>query len=177
MSRAAEEQTQQTDGYIEKLVSVGRVSKVVKGGRIFGFTALVVLGDGNGKVGYGRGKAKEVPVAIQKATEAARRNMIEVPLKDATLYHEIVARHGASKVWMKPASEGTGVIAGNAMRAVFEVMGVENVLAKCLGSTNPVNVVQATIHGLASMVTPEMVAEKRGLRVEDFMEGSANGSE
>ncbi len=159
-----------SDGYIEKLVDVNRTAKTVKGGRVMGFSALVVAGDGEGKIGFGRGKAREVPVAIQKATEAARRNMLHIPLKGTTLQHEIVARHGASKVLMVPASDGTGVIAGNAMRAVFEVMGVQNVLAKCIGSTNPINVVQATIKGLKQMATPESVAAKRGKQLKDIIE-------
>jgi len=159
-----------TDGVVEKLVAVNRTAKVVKGGRIFGFSALVVAGDGQGKVGFGRGKAREVPVAIQKATEAARRNMVYIQLKDNTLQHAVKANHGASKVIMLPASEGTGVIAGNAMRAVFEVMGVENVLAKSIGSTNPVNVVRATINGLKKMATPEQIAAKRGKTIEEIME-------
>jgi len=140
---------EQKDGELqEKLVQVNRVAKVVKGGRIFGFTALTVVGDGNGRVGFGRGKAREVPVAIQKAMEQARRNMISVQLNGHTLQYPVKARHGASRVYMQPASEGTGVIAGGAMRAVLELAGVHNVLAKCYGSTNPVNVVRATINGL-----------------------------
>ncbi|MDX1694176.1 MAG: 30S ribosomal protein S5 [Ketobacteraceae bacterium] len=157
------------EGLQEKLVQVNRVAKVVKGGRIFGFTALTVVGDGNGKVGFGRGKAREVPAAIQKALEAARRNMVSVELSGNTLQHPIKARHGASKVFMQPASEGTGIIAGGAMRAVFEVAGVQNVLAKCYGSTNPVNVVRATVNGLAAMNSPEDVAAKRGKSVEEIL--------
>ncbi|MBU2712139.1 30S ribosomal protein S5 [Zooshikella harenae] len=157
------------EGYIEKLVQVNRVAKVVKGGRIFGFTALTVVGDGKGKVGFGRGKAREVPIAIQKAMEAARRNMIQVDLDGTTLQYPVKARHGASKVFMQPASEGTGVIAGGAMRAVLEVAGVQNVLAKCYGSTNPVNVVQATFNGLRDMRSPDDVAAKRGKSVEDIL--------
>ena len=157
--------------YIEKLVAMNRTAKVVKGGRKFRFSALVVVGDGNGRVGFGFGKANEVPVAIQKATDSAHRNVIRVDLKGQTLQHEIVVRHGASKVLMKPASEGTGIIAGNAMRAVFEVVGIKNVLAKCIGSSNPVNVVRATIKGLANMVTPESIAEKRGKTVHEVMGG------
>ena len=142
---------EQKDGELqEKLVQVNRVAKVVKGGRIFGFTALTVVGDGKGRVGFARGKAREVPVAIQKAMEQARRNMVSVQLNGHTLQYPIKARHGASKVYMQPASEGTGVIAGGAMRAVLELAGVENVLAKCYGSTNPVNVVRATVKGLAA---------------------------
>lgn len=153
----------------EKLVQVNRVAKVVKGGRIFGFTALTVVGDGNGRVGFGRGKAREVPVAIQKAMEQARRNMVQVQLDGNTLQYPVKARHGASKVYMQPASEGTGVIAGGAMRAVLELAGVQNVLAKCYGSTNPVNVVRATVKGLANMNAPEDVAAKRGKTVEEIL--------
>ena len=161
---------EQKDGDLqEKLVQVNRVAKVVKGGRIFGFTALTVVGDGNGRVGFGRGKAREVPAAIQKAMEQARRNMITVELNGTTLQYPIKARHGASKVYMQPASEGTGVIAGGAMRAVLEIAGVHNVLAKCYGSTNPVNVVRATINGLASMTSPEDVAAKRGKSVDEIL--------
>ncbi|EPB99941.1 30S ribosomal protein S5 [Litchfieldella anticariensis FP35 = DSM 16096] len=150
----------------EKLVQVNRVAKVVKGGRIFGFTALTVVGDGNGRVGFGRGKAREVPVAIQKAMDQARRNMIKVSLSGSTLQYPVKARHGASKVYMQPASEGTGIIAGGAMRSVLELAGVHDVLAKCYGSTNPVNVVRATVKGLAAMQAPEDIAAKRGLSVE-----------
>ena len=156
------------EGLQEKLVQVNRVAKVVKGGRIFGFTALTVVGDGNGKVGFGRGKAREVPVAIQKAMEAARRNMVTVEITSGTLQYPVKAAHGASKVYMQPASEGTGVIAGGAMRAVLEVAGVTNVLAKCYGSTNPVNVVRATIKGLSDMRSPEQVADKRGKSIEEI---------
>ncbi len=159
-----------SDGIQEKLVSVARTAKVVKGGRKFGFSALVVVGDGNGKVGFGRGKAGEVPIAIKKAMESARRNMVFIDLKNQTLRHEIVSNHGASKVWMSPASEGTGIIAGNAMRAVFEVVGVENVLAKCLGSTNAVNVVRATIKGLKNMNSPAGIAEKRGKTLHELLD-------
>ena len=161
---------EQKDGDLqEKLVQVNRVAKVVKGGRVFGFTALTVVGDGNGKVGFGRGKAREVPVAIQKAMEQARRNMISVELNAGTLQYPVKARHGASKVYMQPASEGTGVIAGGAMRAVLELAGVHNVLAKCYGSTNPVNVVRATINGLKAMSSPDDVAAKRGKSVEEIL--------
>ncbi len=157
------------EGIQEKLVQVNRVAKVVKGGRIFGFTALTVVGDGNGRVGYGRGKAREVPLAIQKAMEAARRNMIQVDLKGTTIQYPITARHGASKIYMQPASEGTGVIAGKTMRAVLEVAGVHNVLAKSYGSTNPINVLQATFKGLQEMRSPESVAEKRGKALQEIM--------
>ncbi|HHC72412.1 MAG TPA: 30S ribosomal protein S5 [Thiotrichales bacterium] len=157
-----------TDGLLEKLVAVNRVAKVVKGGRQFGFTALTVVGDGNGSVGFGYGKAREVPLAIQKAMEKARKNMRKVHLNEGTLQYPIMARHGASKVYMQPASEGTGIIAGGAMRAVFEVVGVHNVLAKCIGSRNPINVVRATINGLTGIHSPEDVAAKRGKRVEEI---------
>jgi small subunit ribosomal protein S5 len=141
----------------------------VKGGRIFAFTALTVVGDGKGRVGFGRGKAREVPAAIQKAMEAARRNMIQVDLNGTTLQYPVKAAHGASKVYMQPASDGTGIIAGGAMRAVLEVAGVQNVLAKCYGSTNPVNVVYATFEGLKHMQAPEAVAAKRGKSVEEIL--------
>jgi small subunit ribosomal protein S5 len=154
----------------EKLVEVNRVAKVVKGGRIFGFAALTVVGDGNGRVGFGRGKAREVPVAIQKAMEKARQNMITVPLKGDTLHYAITAEHGAAKVYMQPASDGTGIIAGGPMRAVFECLGVHNVLAKSHGSTNPVNVIRATINGLKSLHSPEFIAAKRGKSVEDLVD-------
>jgi len=163
------ESQQQGDGLLEKLVSVNRVAKVVKGGRQFGFTALTVVGDGEGKVGFGYGKAREVPVAIQKAMEQARKNMISVSLKEGTLQYALTARHGAAKVYMQPASEGTGIIAGGAMRAVFEVVGVHNVLAKCIGSNNPINVLRATIRGLEDMRSPEDVATKRGKKVEEIL--------
>ncbi|MFM9972224.1 MAG: 30S ribosomal protein S5 [Burkholderiales bacterium] len=157
-----------TDGLKEKMVAVNRVTKVVKGGRILGFAALTVVGDGDGGVGMGKGKAREVPVAVQKSLEEARRKMIRVRLKNGTLQHSIIGRHGASKVIMQPASEGTGIIAGGPMRAVFEVMGVTNVLAKCLGSTNPYNVVRATLDGLKRMNTPSEIAAKRGKSVEEI---------
>jgi len=157
------------DGLQEKLVSVRRVAKVVKGGRIFGFSALTVVGDGNGRVGYGTGKAREVPAAIQKAMESARKNMVNVNLNEGTLQHALNGNHGAAKVYMQPASEGTGIIAGGAMRAVFEVVGVHNVLAKCIGSSNPINVVQATIKGLDNMADPESVAAKRGKTVQEIL--------
>lgn len=158
-----------TDGIVEKLVNVRRTTKTVKGGRVFSFAALVVVGDGQGRIGFGQGKAKEVPIAIQKATDAARRNMVAINLKDGTLHHEIRARHGASKILMLPASEGTGIIAGGALRAVFEVMGVKNVMSKNVGSTNPVNVVRAAIRGLTNMLTPEMAAKKRGITMKQLL--------
>ena len=157
------------EGLQEKLIQVNRVAKVVKGGRIFGFTALTAVGDGEGKVGFGRGKAREVPLAIQKAMEAARRNMISVKLDGGTLQYPVKARHGASNIYMQPASEGTGVIAGGAMRAILELAGVHNVLAKCYGSTNPVNVVRATFKGLQNMRSPEEIAAKRGKKVEEIV--------
>lgn len=165
MARA--EQTYETND-IQKLINVRRVAKVVKGGRQFGFAALTVVGDGDGRVGFGQGKAREVPVAIQKAMDAARREMVRVPLNGGTLYYPIIARHGAAKVYMQPASEGTGIIAGGAMRAVFEALGVRDVLAKCIGSSNPVNVVMATIAGLVGMESPDAIAMRRGLNVEDL---------
>lgn len=154
----------------EKLVAVNRVAKVVKGGRQFGFAALTVVGDGNGKVGFGRGKSREVPVAIQKAMEDARRNMVSVPLNEGTLHYAVTASHGAAKVHMQPASDGTGIIAGGAMRAVFEVVGIHNVLAKSIGSTNPINVVRATIKGLQDIASPEMIAAKRGKKVDELVD-------
>lgn len=159
-----------TDGFQDKLVGVRRTAKVVKGGRKFRFDALVVVGNGKGKWGFGTGKSNEVPDAIRKANENARRNMVQIELKGTTLQHSVIARHGATKVLIKPASEGTGVIAGNAMRAVFEVMGVSNVLAKCIGSSNSINVVRATLKGLKSMSSPSQVAEKRGKTVEEILE-------
>lgn len=157
------------DDLLEKLVAVNRVAKVVKGGRQFGFTALTVVGDGNGRVGFGYGKAREVPLAIQKAMEKARANLIKVAITQGTLQYPLKGRHGAAKVYMQPASEGTGVIAGGAMRAVFEAVGVHNVLAKCNGSRNPINLVRATIQGLSSMYAPEDVAAKRGKTVEEIL--------
>lgn len=157
-----------TEGFEEKLVQVNRVAKTVKGGRIFAFTALTVVGDGKGRVGFGRGKAREVPAAIQKAMESARRDMIQVELNGDTIQYPTKGRHGASKVYMQPASEGTGVIAGGAMRAVLELAGVQNVLAKCYGSTNPVNVVRATFQALSAMQSPEQIAAKRGKSVEEI---------
>ena len=159
---------QSADGYLEKLVSINRVAKVVKGGRQFGFTALTVVGDGQGRVGFGYGKAREVPQAIQKAMEKARQNMKEVPLNGSTLQYATVGRHGAARVYMQPASEGTGIIAGGAMRSVFEVLGVHDVLAKIQGTHNHLNVVQATINGLTTMQSPERVAAKRGMSVEEL---------
>jgi len=157
------------DEFLEKLIAVNRVAKTVKGGRQFAFAALTVVGDGNGRIGFGTGKAREVPVAIQKAMESARKNMQKVQLKGHTLQHALVGRHGAARVYMQPASEGTGIIAGGAMRAVFEVCGVHNVLAKCIGTNNPINVVRATVQGLVDMADPESVALKRGKTVEEIL--------
>jgi len=165
----AQQDSQAKDDFIEKLVAVNRVAKVVKGGRQFGFTALTVVGDGNGKIGFGYGKAKEVPLAIQKAMDKARKNMRTIPLKGDTLQHSLTGIHGAANVYMQPASDGTGIIAGGAMRAVFEAVGVHNVLAKINGTRNPVNVVRATINGLTSMSSPEAVAAKRGKTVEEIL--------
>jgi len=156
------------DGLREKMVAVNRVTKVVKGGRILGFAALTVVGDGDGSVGMGKGKAREVPVAVQKAMDEARRKLVKVSLKGGTLQHAVMGEHGAARVFMQPASEGTGIIAGGPMRAIFEVMGVTNVLAKCIGSTNPYNVVRATLNGLAAMSTPAEIAAKRGKTVEEI---------
>lgn len=165
---AQNDYNQSSDGYIEKLVTINRVAKVVKGGRQFGFTALTVVGDGNGRVGLGYGKAREVPLAIQKAMEKARRDMKTVVLNEGTLQYPLTGRHGAARVYMQPASDGTGIIAGGAMRAVFEAVGVHNVLAKIIGTNNPINVVRATINGLGSMQTPESVAAKRGKTVAEI---------
>jgi small subunit ribosomal protein S5 len=159
---------ERSDGLREKMVAVNRVTKVVKGGRVLGFAALTVVGDGDGGVGMGKGKAREVPVAVQKSLEEARRRMFRVSLRNGTLQHAVIGRHGASKVLIQPASEGTGIIAGGPMRAVFEVVGITDVLAKCIGSTNPYNVVRATLDGLKNMRTPAEVAAKRGKRVEEI---------
>jgi len=163
------EEQQQSD-LAEKLIAVNRVSKVVKGGRIFSFTALTVVGDGAGKIGFGYGKAREVPAAIQKAMEKARRNMVTVDLNGTTLQHAVKGKHSGSQVYMQPASDGTGIIAGGAMRAVLEVAGVQNVLSKCYGSTNPINIVRATFNALQGMNTPRGIAAKRGLSVKEIME-------
>ena len=159
------------DGMIEKLVAVNRVSKTVKGGRQFTFTALTVVGDGAGKVGFGYGKAREVPVAIQKSMEYARKGMLTVDLNNGTLWHPVKAGHGAARVFMQPASEGTGVIAGGAMRAVLEAVGVKNVLAKAVGSRNPINLVRATLVGLEAMQSPTRIAAKRGKKAEEIING------
>jgi small subunit ribosomal protein S5 len=163
---AAEERD---DGLREKMIAVNRVTKVVKGGRILGFAALTVVGDGDGRIGMGKGKSKEVPVAVQKAMDEARRKMIKVPLRQGTLQHSVIGEHGASRVLISPAKEGTGVIAGGPLRAIFDVMGVTNVVAKSIGSTNPYNMVRATINGLSKMSTPAEIAAKRGKSIEEIL--------
>ncbi|MBI1907734.1 MAG: 30S ribosomal protein S5 [Rhodocyclales bacterium] len=165
-SPAAEERE---DSLREKMVAINRVTKVVKGGRILGFAALTVVGDGDGGIGMGKGKSREVPVAVQKAMDEARRRLTKVSLKNGTLQHTVIGRHGASSVLMQPAPNGTGIIAGGPMRAVFEVMGVTDVICKCIGSTNPYNVVRATINGLLAINTPAEIAAKRGKTVEDIL--------
>jgi small subunit ribosomal protein S5 len=157
------------DGLREKMIAVNRVSKVVKGGRTMSFAALTVVGDGDGRIGMGKGKAREVPVSVQKAMEQARRGLFKVALKNGTLFHTVVGKHGASKVMISPAPEGTGVIAGGPMRAIFEVMGVRNIVAKSLGSSNPYNMVRATLNGLRASMTPSEVAAKRGKTVEEIL--------
>ncbi len=166
---ARNDNNQSNDDLIEKLVTVNRVAKVVKGGRQFGFTALTVVGDGAGQVGFGYGKAREVPIAIQKSMQSARKNMISINLNNDTLQYANKGRHGATLVYMQPASEGTGVIAGGAMRAVFEAAGVRNVLAKSYGSRNPINVVRATIKGLSEIHSPQSIAAKRGKTVKEIL--------
>src|SRR3954466_14202818 len=158
------------DGLREKMIAINRVTKVVKGGRILGFAALTVVGDGDGGVGMGKGKAREVPVAVQKAMDEARRKQVKISLKNGTLHHSVIGRHGAAVVLMQPASDGTGIIAGGPMRAVFEVMGVTNILAKCHGSTNPYNLVRATINALENSNSPAGIAAKRGMTVEQLTE-------
>jgi small subunit ribosomal protein S5 len=160
---------QAQDEFLEKLVAVNRTAKVVKGGRQFGFTALTVVGDGAGRVGFGFGKAREVPVAISKAMAQARKNMVNVALKNDTLHFAMHGTHGATKVYMQPASDGTGVIAGGGMRAVLECAGVRNVLAKSYGSRNPINVVRATVNALSVAKSPEDIAAKRGKTVEEIL--------
>lgn len=166
---ASFDQATRSDGMQEKLVTVARNSKVVRGGKIFSFAAVTVVGDGNGRIGMGRGKSREVPVAIQKSLENARKNMCFVPLCNGTLNYEIVAKHGATKVFMKPAAEGTGIIAGGAMRSVFEVVGIKNVLAKIIGSANPVNVLFATLKALRGAASPDYIASKRGKELHEIL--------
>ena len=159
---------QRGDGLREKMIAINRVTKVVKGGRVMCFAALVVVGDGDGRVGMGKGKAREVPVSVQKAMDEARNKLVKISLKNGTLHHAVIGRHGSSRVYMQPAYDGTGIIAGGPMRAIFEVMGVTNVLAKIIGSTNPYNVVRATLNGLQAMNTPSVIAAKRGKLVEEI---------
>jgi small subunit ribosomal protein S5 len=160
------------DGLREKMVAVNRVTKVVKGGRILGFAALTVVGDGDGGVGMGKGKSKEVPVAVQKAMEEARRKLQKVTLRNGTIHHTVYGKHGATTVFMQPAADGKGIIAGGPMRAVFEVMGIHNISAKCHGSTNPYNIVRATLDGLSKLSTPADIAAKRGKSVEEILEAA-----
>lgn len=173
MAKPQSKKNQQTDkpddGLREKMISINRVTKVVKGGRILGFAALTVVGDGDGRVGMGKGKSREVPVAVQKAMEEARRRMVKINLKEGTVHHTVTGKHGASKVMIQPAPEGTGIIAGGAMRAVFDVMGMTNIVCKSHGSNNPYNIVRATINGLMNMNTPSEIAAKRGKSVEEIM--------
>ena len=156
------------DGIKEKMIAVNRVTKVVKGGRILAFAALTVAGDGNGRVGMGTGKSREVPASVQKAMDRARRNMINVSLNNGTVFHEVVGHHGASRVLLMPAVEGTGIIAGGPMRAIMDCLGVRNVLAKAYGSTNPYNMVRATFDALSKLRSPAEIAAKRGKSVEDL---------
>ncbi|MCP5253669.1 MAG: 30S ribosomal protein S5 [Zoogloeaceae bacterium] len=168
-SRKPQVADERDDGLREKMVAINRVTKVVKGGRILGFAALTVVGDGDGGIGMGKGKAREVPVAVQKAMDEARRKLVKVSLKGGTLHHTVVGKHGAASVLMQPAPTGTGIIAGGPMRAVFEVMGVTDIICKCLGSTNPYNVVRATLNGLTAVNSPSDIAAKRGKSVEEIL--------
>ncbi|AMO37513.1 MULTISPECIES: 30S ribosomal protein S5 [Thauera] len=168
-TKRAQASDERDDGLREKMVAINRVTKVVKGGRILGFAALTVVGDGDGAIGMGKGKSREVPVAVQKAMDEARRKMRKVSLKNGTLQHTVIGKHGASSVLMQPAPAGTGIIAGGPMRAVFEVMGVTDVICKCIGSANPYNVVRATINGLMAINTPAEIAAKRGKSVEEIL--------
>jgi len=168
-SKRPQASEERDDGLREKMVAINRVTKVVKGGRILGFAALTVVGDGDGGIGMGKGKSREVPVAVQKAMDEARRKLVKVSLKNGTLQHSVVGKHGASSVLMQPAPSGTGIIAGGPMRAVFEVMGVTDVTCKCIGSSNPYNVVRATLNGLLAVNTPAEIAAKRGKSVEEIL--------
>ncbi|TKW65686.1 MAG: 30S ribosomal protein S5 [Paracoccus denitrificans] len=168
--RGRREDREETPEFADRLVAINRVSKTVKGGKRFGFAALVVVGDQRGRVGFGKGKAKEVPEAIRKATEQAKRNMVRVPLRDGrTLHHDIEGRHGAGRVVMRTAVPGTGIIAGGPMRAVFEMLGVQDVVAKSLGSQNPYNMIRATLDGLKAEASPRSVAQRRGKKVADIL--------
>ena len=168
-SRKPQQAEKPDDGMREKMISINRVTKVVKGGRILGFAALTVVGDGDGRIGMGKGKSREVPVAVQKAMEEARRRLTKINLKNGTVHHTVIGRHGASTVMIQPAPEGTGIIAGGAMRAVFDVMGVSNIVCKSHGSNNPYNIVRATINGLLQVTTPSVIAAKRGKSVEEIL--------
>ncbi len=168
-TKRAQASDERDDGLKEKMVAINRVTKVVKGGRILGFAALTVVGDGDGAIGMGKGKSREVPVAVQKAMDEARRKLRKVSLKNGTLQHTVIGKHGAASVLMQPAPAGTGIIAGGPMRAVFEVMGVTDVICKCIGSANPYNVVRATINGLMAINTPAEIAAKRGKTVEEIL--------
>ena len=171
MARDSRESKDRDSEFIDKLVHINRVAKVVKGGRRFAFAALVVVGDQRGRVGFGHGKAREVPEAIRKATEEAKRSMIRIPLKDGrTLHHEVSGRHGAGKVIVRPAEQGTGIIAGGPMRAVFESLGVGDVVAKSLGSSNPYNMVRATFHALKQQQSPRLIAQRRGKSVSEIIQ-------
>lgn len=160
---------EQDDGIREKMIAVNRVTKVVKGGRILGFAALTVVGDGDGRIGMGKGKSREVPVSVQKAMDQARRAMEKVPLRNGTIFHAVEGHHGASRVMLHPAPEGTGVIAGGPMRAIFDVMGIRNIVAKSQGSSNPYNMVRATLDALSKLRSPSEIAAKRGKTVEELI--------
>lgn len=160
---------EQDDGIREKMIAVNRVTKVVKGGRILGFAALTVVGDGDGRIGVGKGKSREVPVSVQKAMDQARRAMEKVPLRNGTIFHAVEGHHGASRVMLHPAPEGTGVIAGGPMRAIFDVMGIRNIVAKSHGSSNPYNMVRATLDALSKLRSPSEIAAKRGKTVEELI--------
>ena len=160
---------EQDDGIREKMIAVNRVTKVVKGGRILGFAALTVVGDGDGRIGMGKGKSREVPVSVQKAMDQARRSMEKIPLRNGTIFHAVEGHHGASRVMLLPAPEGTGVIAGGPMRAIFDVMGIRNIVAKSHGSSNPYNMVRATLDALSNLRTPSEIAAKRGKTVEEII--------
>ena len=160
---------EQDDGIREKMIAVNRVTKVVKGGRILGFAALTVVGDGDGRIGMGKGKSREVPVSVQKAMDQARRAMEKVPLRNGTIFHAVEGHHGASRVMLHPAPEGTGVIAGGPMRAIFDVMGIRNIVAKSHGSSNPYNMVRATLDALSKLRSPSEIAAKRGKTVKEIL--------